>query len=77
MTWLARRLGWSVLVLLIVCAVTFVIFFTIPGKPAELIAGKYASPETIALIEKQLGLDQPAPCQFLRFVTNAARGVWG
>ena len=77
MTWLARRLGWSVLVLLVVSAVTFVIFFSVPGKPAELIAGKYASPETVALIEKQLGLDQPVLLQYLRFVTRAARGDWG
>ena len=75
--WLAQRLLWSLLVILIVCAVTFVIFFAVPGKPAELIAGKYASKETIALIEKRLGLDQPPPIQFASFVARAARGDWG
>jgi len=75
--WLVRRLLWSLLVILIVCAVTFVIFFAVPGKPAELIAGKYASKETIALIEKRLGLDQPPPLQFAHFVARAARGDWG
>jgi len=74
---LARRLAWSALVLVIVSAVTFVIFFAVPGKPAELIAGKYASPETIALIEKRLGLDQPKPVQFARFLMKAALGDWG
>ena len=76
-TWLLRRLMWSALVLLIVTAVTFTIFFAVPGKPAELIAGKYASQETIALIEKRLGLDQPPPIQFARFAGNAVRGDWG
>jgi peptide/nickel transport system permease protein len=75
--WLVRRLLWSLLVIVIVTAVTFVIFFAIPGKPAELIAGKYASKETVALIEKKLGLDQPAPVQFATFITRAARGDWG
>ena len=74
---LVRRLGWSLLVLAIVAATTFVIFFAVPGKPAQLIAGKYATPQTIALIEKRLGLDQPLPLQFLRFVTHAAGGDLG
>ena len=74
---LVRRLLASGLVLVIVCAVTFLIFFAVPGKPAELIAGKYASQETLALIEHRLGLDQPLPLQFARFLTHAARGDWG
>ncbi len=75
--YVVRRLLWSLLVLVIVNAVTFTIFFGVPGKPAELIAGKYATPQTVALIEKRLGLDQPKPVQFVRFVANAARGDWG
>jgi len=74
---IARRLMWSVVVLLIVTGVTFVIFFAVPGNPAELIAGKYASKQTIAQIEQRLGLDRPKPVQFVRFVAHAARGDWG
>jgi len=76
-SYIVRRLGWCLVVLVLVCAITFVIFFAVPGHPAELIAGKYASPETIALVEKRLGLDQPMPLQFLHFVTHAAYGDWG
>ena len=75
--YVVRRLLWSVVVLLIVSATTFVIFFAVPGKPAELIAGKYATPQTVAQIEKRLGLDQPKAVQYLRFVTRAVRGDWG
>jgi len=74
---LVRRALWSVIVLVIVTGATFVIFFAVPANPAALIAGKYASPETIASVERQLGLDQPKPLQFLRFLTHAARGDWG
>lgn len=74
---LVRRVLWSVVVLVIVTGVTFTIFFAIPAKPAELIAGKYASPQTIAIIERRLGLDQPKPVQFARFLWRAARGDWG
>jgi peptide/nickel transport system permease protein len=72
-----RRLVWCLVVLVMVCAITFVIFFAVPGNPAQLIAGKYATKETIALVEKRFGLDQPMPLQFLRFVWHAAYGDWG
>jgi len=74
---LVRRLAWSVVVLLVVSAATFLIFFAIPTNPASLIAGKYATPETIAKIEHDLGLDQPLPLQYARFVGQAARGDLG
>ena len=75
--YVVRRLLWSVVVLLIVSATTFVIFFAVPGNPAALIAGKYATRQTVVQIEKRLGLDQPKPVQYLRFVARAARGDWG
>jgi peptide/nickel transport system permease protein len=76
-SYVLRRLAWCVVVLVMVCAITFVIFFAVPGKPAQLIAGKYATQETIHLIEKRLGLDQPLPVQFGRFLVHAAYGDWG
>jgi peptide/nickel transport system permease protein len=74
---LVRRLAWSVVVLLVVTAATFVIFFAVPTDPAALIAGKYATPVTVAKIQRDLGLDRPLPVQFLRFATHAARGDLG
>jgi peptide/nickel transport system permease protein len=74
---LLRRVFWSAFVLVIVSGVTFVIFFAVPGNPAELIAGKYASKETIERITHDLGLDRPKPIQFASFVARAARGDWG
>jgi peptide/nickel transport system permease protein len=72
-----RRLALSLVVLMVVSAATFLIFFAIPTNPAALIAGKYATPATIARIEHDLGLDRPLPIQYLRFVTQAARGDLG
>lgn len=74
---LVRRLAWSVGVLLIVSATTFLIFFAVPTNPAALVAGKYASPEVIAKVERDLGLDRPLPVQYARFVWHAARGDLG
>jgi peptide/nickel transport system permease protein len=72
-----RRLFWSVVVLVVVSAVTFAIFFAVPGDPARLIAGKYADAPTVALIRHRLGLDQPKPLQLGRFLVHAAIGDWG
>ncbi len=56
-----RRLLWTVLVMLLVTLVTFAIFFLMPpGNPAIKFAGKQPTPEIIAEVEKQLGLDKPA-----------------
>jgi peptide/nickel transport system permease protein len=75
--WLVRRLMWSVLVLVIVATATFAIFFAIPTDPAELVAGKYASPATVALVRQRLGLDRPRPVQLGLFLARAARGDLG
>jgi peptide/nickel transport system permease protein len=76
-TFLVRRLFWSVVVLVVVSAVTFFIFFAVPSDPAHLIAGKYANAESVALIRHQLGLDRPLPLQLGRFLARAAIGDWG
>ena len=76
-TTIIRRLLWSVVVLVVVSAVTFTIFFAVPSDPAKLIAGKYATAQTVALIQRRLGLDQPKIVQFGRFITRAAVGDWG
>ena len=74
---IVRRLFWSVVVLVVVCAVTFAIFFAVPGDPARLIAGKYATAQTVALIRHRLGLDQPKLLQLGGFLVRAATGDWG
>jgi peptide/nickel transport system permease protein len=56
-----RRLLWTILVVLVVTLLTFVIFFLMPpGNPAVRFAGKQPTPELIAEVEKNLGLDKPA-----------------
>jgi peptide/nickel transport system permease protein len=67
--YIIRRTLWVVLLLLIVSAVTFVIFFALPsGDPAALRAGKSPSPEQLAQIRHTLGLDKPIYVQYWRFM---------
>src|SRR3954466_10671450 len=60
-----RRLLYMVVVLLFVIAITFLIFYILPSAdPAALRAGRSPTPETLAAIRAQLGLDKPIPVQF-------------
>jgi peptide/nickel transport system permease protein len=71
-----RRLLQAVLVLLLVALVAFTIFRYI-GDPVESLLGQEATvADQRALIER-LGLDDPIPVQYLRFVGNALQGNFG
>jgi peptide/nickel transport system permease protein len=55
-----RRLLWAILVVLVVTFLTFTIFYVMPaGNPAVRFAGKQPTPELIAQVESQLGLNKP------------------
>jgi peptide/nickel transport system permease protein len=63
--YIIRRLLYMVVVLLFVTAITFVIFYVLPtADPAALRAGRSPTPETLAAIREQLGLDKSLPEQF-------------
>jgi peptide/nickel transport system permease protein len=63
--YIIRRLLYMVVVLLFVTAITFLIFYVLPtADPAALRAGRSPTPETLAAIREQLGLDKPLPEQF-------------
>jgi peptide/nickel transport system permease protein len=72
--YIVRRLLWTVLLLLVITAVTFLIFYVLPsGDPAKLRAGRSPSPETLAAIRNQLGLDKPLYQQYGEYVWNIVR----
>ena len=63
--YIIRRLLWVILLLLVVSAVTFVIFYELPSAdPAALRAGKSPTPEQLATIRHTLGLDKPVYEQY-------------
>ncbi len=71
--YLARRLVQSVLILLGVTLVTFVLLYVLPADPVRQIAGRSATPETVASIREQLGLDQPFWVQYGRYLRGLLR----
>jgi peptide/nickel transport system permease protein len=66
--YLVRRLIWAAVLLIAVTFVSFVIFFLVPANPADLMAGPNATDEHVQRIEKLLGLDDPVPVQYARFL---------
>ncbi len=68
--YILRRLGAGFLVWLSVLFAIFFLFQLLPGDPARLILGQRADPETIALLRKELGLDQPVFIQFLLYLND-------
>jgi peptide/nickel transport system permease protein len=63
--YIIRRILWGILLLLLVTALMFVLFRVLPtGDPARLRAGRNASPQVIAAIRHDLGLDKSLPAQF-------------
>ena len=64
-----RRVVWTFVLLALVSAVTFVIFYALPsGDPAVLRAGRQASPELVAQIRQSLGLDESLLVQYWTYM---------
>jgi peptide/nickel transport system permease protein len=74
---IALRLAQAVPALLALSVVTFVMLRLSPGDPARVIAGPRASAKTLALLHRQMGLDQPLWVQYLHYLTRALGGDFG
>jgi peptide/nickel transport system permease protein len=74
---LLRRLAQSVVTLLAVSIFAFGMIHLVPGDPVTIALGEHATPELVAQLRHQLGLDQSLYAQYLRFVGNALHGDLG
>jgi peptide/nickel transport system permease protein len=75
--YILRRL---VLLLPILLGLTLLLFSVarlLPGDPVGLAAGPNATPEMIAQIKQEFGLDRPLPVQYWTYVTGLLQGDWG
>lgn len=69
--YIIRRLLWVIVLLIVVSAVTFLIFYALPSAdPAVLRAGRSPNPALIASIRHNLGLDKPIYVQYWRYMKN-------
>lgn len=72
-----RRLLQTIPVLLGVSILVFSMMYLIPGDPAQIMAGEGASPKTVEQIREKLGLNEPAPTQYLKYMKNVVQGDLG
>jgi len=72
--YILRRLGQMVVMLLLISATTFAIFFAVPIDPARYTCGKNCTPTILEGNRKSLGYDQPVPVQYAKFVQGLATG---
>ena len=77
LAYIARRLIMSALILLGVSFITFALLYLLPADPVRQIAGRSATPETVANIRAQLGLDQPFIVQYARYLGSLLQGDLG
>ncbi|PPE69723.1 ABC transporter permease [Caldimonas thermodepolymerans] len=75
--YLLRRLWQMIPTLAGVILLVFFLFKGFGGDPAEILAGLAATPEQIAAIRQQLGLDRPLPEQLWIFVRQILTFDWG
>jgi ABC-type dipeptide/oligopeptide/nickel transport system permease component len=73
--YLALRLALLAPVLVLVSVVVSLLIYLIPGDPVRaMFARSGATPEAIANIRRQMGLDEPWPVQYVRFVQGMLTG---
>ena len=77
LAFIAKRLIQSALILLGVSFITFALLYLLPADPVRQIAGRSATPEAVANIRAQLGLDQPFIVQYARYLGNLVQGDLG
>ncbi len=81
LAYVVRRLGFLVLVAVVVSFITFAFMRLAPGDPAELIAigrfGEHVTEAQVEQVRQQEGLEAPLPVQYVRWGARAARGDLG
>jgi peptide/nickel transport system permease protein len=78
MTYFLRRLLHGVLVLIGVSILSFVFVQLAPGEFfSDMRVNPQISPQTIASLRAQYGLDRPLPVRYMRWVRSVVQGEWG
>ena len=77
LSYIANRLLQLILILFGVSVLVFLMLRMIPGDPAQLLLGEYASPEELVRLRTQLGLDRSLPFQYGIYLKNILQGDLG
>ncbi|MET4329173.1 peptide/nickel transport system permease protein [Bradyrhizobium sp. i1.15.2] len=72
-----RRFALALPTLFGVSVICFTLTYLLPGNPAMVKAGPFATPEHLAVMEHQMGLDRAFPEQYYRYVSGIFKGDLG
>lgn len=72
-----KRILASLAVILSMAFLVMLIMDIIPGDPAAMMLGENATPEMIQELRSQMGLDQPLPLRYVKYIWNVAHGDLG
>jgi peptide/nickel transport system permease protein len=75
--YILRRLLTMIPVMFLVTVIVFMLLHLTPGDPATSMLGEEASPEAIAALRQRLGLDEPMPVQYAKWLGSALQGDLG
>ncbi len=76
-TYLLRRVSMILLTMLLASIVIFAATQLLPGDPASVMLGQFATKEAVANLREELGLNRPVYVQYLDWLTHFVRGDWG
>lgn len=75
--YLARRVGFIILTIIIASIIIFFVTQLLPGDVAHIILGQFATEKAIANLREELGLDKPLHVQYIDWFRGFIRGDWG
>ena len=75
--YVARRIAWIATTLVVLSLLIFAITQMLPGNVAQIIAGQFATPDTVTAISAKLGLNDPYYLQYWRWASAVLHGDFG
>jgi peptide/nickel transport system permease protein len=75
--YILRRIGIAALTLLAASVIVFAVLEVLPGDPARLMLGMNATPDAVAALREQMGLDEPMVLRYLHWVGGMLVGDFG
>ncbi|HIF71323.1 MAG TPA: ABC transporter permease [Dehalococcoidia bacterium] len=75
--YILRRLLWTPILLALAAFFVFMMGTCAPGDPAELTLGQFATPDLVAKQRIRLGLDDPFPIRYIRYIGGVVKGDFG
>ena len=75
--YIIKRILVAVPILIGVTLILFIMLNVVPGDPVTVMMREHIKPELIEVFRERMGLNDPIPVQFVRYIRNAMRGDFG